>query len=85
MREEESKGRTEREDEVNKMRKELSCKGEEIRQMSNTLEYLQGKLQKAEELRSKMHEYTQTLKGNIRVYCRVKPMIVFKYYIYIYI
>lgn len=31
------------------------------------------KLKEGEEHRRKLHEYIQNIRGNIRVYCRVKP------------
>ena len=37
------------------------------------IENLEGKLRDEETIRRKLHNAVQELKGNIRVYCRVRP------------
>ncbi|TNV84138.1 hypothetical protein FGO68_gene9842 [Halteria grandinella] len=51
----------------------LSLK-DQITQMENSLKHLMNDLHKSENVRKHMHNHIQILKGNIRVFCRVKPL-----------
>lgn len=42
--------------------------------MENSLKHLMNDLHKSENVRKHMHNHIQILKGNIRVFCRVKPL-----------
>jgi hypothetical protein len=72
-------------DEFNRTEKELRSKIQEfegkiknkdncIDSLMASIRELMGELEKGEMLRRKLHNYIQELRGNIRVYCRVKPV-----------
>jgi kinesin family protein C1 len=42
--------------------------------LNQSIKELMLELEKGEEHRRKLHNYIQDLRGNIRVYCRVKPL-----------
>ena len=42
--------------------------------LNNSLNELMSELEKANLMRKKLHNFIQELRGNIRVYCRVKPL-----------
>ncbi|KAJ1735325.1 kinesin-like nuclear fusion protein [Coemansia biformis] len=47
---------------------------EDVASRSHTIEELEAKLRKEETLRRNLHNTIQELKGNIRVFCRVRPL-----------
>lgn len=60
------------EHEASELRTALFAAREEAREQGDTLEEVTERSRAQEELRRKMHETIQDLKGNIRVFCRVK-------------
>ena len=64
--------RVQAEQEAGELRAALFAAREEAREQGDTLEELTERSRAQEELRRKMHETIQELKGNIRVFCRVK-------------
>ena len=49
-------------------------KAKDYETLTNSLNELMGELNRGESHRRKLHNYIQELRGNIRVYCRVKPL-----------
>ena len=64
--------RVQAEQEASELRAALFAAREEAREQGDTLEEITERSRAQEELRRKMHETIQDLKGNIRVFCRVK-------------
>jgi kinesin family member C1 len=60
-------------DKANEEIRQLECRVEEERSRSARLEE---ELSQAETLRRKLHNTIQELKGNIRVFCRVRPPLI---------
>lgn len=52
----------------------LNNKDKELNSLHISIRELMNELEKGEEHRRKLHNYIQELRGNIRVYCRVKPL-----------
>jgi kinesin family protein C1 len=53
----------------------MKAKDSTIESLSLSIKELMQELEKSENLRKKLHNYIQELRGNIRVYCRVKPLL----------
>ena len=64
--------RVQAEQEASELRAALFAAREEAREQGDTLEEVTERSRAQEELRRKMHETIQDLKGNIRVFCRVR-------------
>ncbi len=65
-------GRQKAEQEASELKAALAAAKEEARAREATLDELTERSRAQEELRRKMHETIQDLKGNIRVFCRVR-------------
>jgi hypothetical protein len=52
----------------------IKNKDQTIESLNLSIRELMSELEKGEMLRKKLHNYIQELRGNIRVYCRVKPV-----------
>ncbi|KAK4314590.1 hypothetical protein Pmani_014131 [Petrolisthes manimaculis] len=55
--------------------KEASGLKEEVHQLKTIITTLENKLTDSDSLRRKLHNLVQELKGNIRVFCRVRPLL----------
>ncbi|KAK3875436.1 hypothetical protein Pcinc_019693 [Petrolisthes cinctipes] len=55
--------------------KQVSGLMEEVNQLKATVTTLENKLTHSDTLRRKLHNLVQELKGNIRVFCRVRPLL----------
>ncbi|KAK3862995.1 hypothetical protein Pcinc_031179 [Petrolisthes cinctipes] len=55
--------------------KQVSGLMEEVEQLKATVTTLENKLTDSDTLRRKLHNLVQELKGNIRVFCRVRPLL----------
>jgi chromosome segregation ATPase len=57
------------------LKRDLDLKSNENSCLNKSIQDLMSELNKGENHRKKLHNYIQELRGNIRVYCRVKPII----------
>ncbi|CAL4072226.1 unnamed protein product, partial [Meganyctiphanes norvegica] len=48
---------------------------DQVQRLQHEIAHLDGKLTQGESLRRKLHNQLQELKGNIRVYCRLRPLL----------
>lgn len=72
----ESQSRIENFTEINsQLGKELSFTREQFTQAIEEISLLKKKLYDGETLRRKLHNMVQELKGNIRVFCRIRPLL----------
>jgi kinesin family protein C1 len=55
---------------------ELDCRQAEVQQKSANIETLEAKIRNDEQARKRLHNTIQELKGNIRVYARLRPPMV---------
>lgn len=56
------------------LEKIIRNKNDETFSLNNSIKELMNELERGELHRRKLHNYIQELRGNIRVYCRVKPL-----------
>lgn len=63
------------EDEVNKHKTHISSLKLNNQKLQNNSTFLENELREAESLRRKLHNEVQELRGNIRVFCRVRPSV----------
>jgi kinesin family protein C1 len=54
--------------------REITALKERMADMQVSIQHLMNDLQKNETIRKHLHNHIQILKGNIRVFCRVKPL-----------
>ncbi|KAJ1849881.1 kinesin-like nuclear fusion protein [Coemansia sp. RSA 2708] len=63
------------EDVVNEREIRIAELEEDVASRSHTIDELEAKLRKEETMRRNLHNTIQELKGNIRVFCRVRPLL----------